>query len=314
MHRDQPLDKKYAPIALFVYNRPEHTRRTLEKLSECDGFDQSPVFIFCDGPKTKKDEDSVGKVREIVRTLVGNKAEVILSKQNQGLAESIRRGVSSLCDSQGRAIIIEDDLLVAPFFLDYMNTALEKYQTDSSVMQISGFMFPIDKFVGREEALFLPFTTSWGWATWQRAWQKFDPAAEGWKAMYTDPDLKKKFNLDSAYDFFSMLEKQMNGHSDSWAIRWYWSVFKNSGLTLFPPVSLVKNIGFDGTGTHGWHRSKRMLNDTITVTSRCKFPVQVKCIKEDLEEAKSALRKISGGNIYSKIIRRFKTPLLKQKI
>ncbi len=240
----------YSPIALFVYKRPEHTRRVLESLMQCPEFNDSPLYIFCDGAKKEEDKDKVMQAREVVRSLVGKKAEIIESLTNQGLANSIISGVTRLCDKYSRVIVLEDDLVVAPQFLSFLNAALDKYKDESSVMQVSGYMFPIPEFIDKTEAVFLPFTTSWGWATWKRAWDYFDPEVSGWEVLEDNKQMRYRFNLDGSYDYLKMLKMQISGEIDSWAIRWYWSVFKNHGYVQFPPISYISNIGFDNSGTH----------------------------------------------------------------
>jgi GR25 family glycosyltransferase involved in LPS biosynthesis len=166
-----------------------------------------------------------------------------------GLANSIVTGITKLCQSFGRVIVLEDDLLLSSNFLRYMNAALEKYKHVEQVMQISGYMFPV-KLNFSTDAIFLPFITSWGWATWQRAWKHFDPQMSEYSRLKTDRALRYKFDLNSSYPYFKMLEAQIKGKVDSWAIRWYLSTFMQEGLTLYPVHSLVKNIGFDGSGTN----------------------------------------------------------------
>jgi len=288
---------KKAPIAVFIYNRPNHTRRALKSLQCCFGFSESPLYIFCDGPKTEGDND-VQEARNVAKCLIGDHAVLIESAFNQGLANSIVKGVSRLCREYGKVIVIEDDLLVAPSFLNYMNDALELYEYEESVMQVSGHMFSVPKMAGKQEAFFLPFTTSWGWATWKRAWDSFDLEATGWEQLKTDKKLRFQFNLDNSYDYYSMLEKQMTGRIDSWAIRWYWSVFQHDGLVLYPPLSLIENIGFDGTGTHGW-RSARLINVKRDVkeicTQQCRFPSSLKINASDFKCVKEILQKAGFG-------------------
>lgn len=289
------INIEYAPIALFVYNRPEHTKRALETLRESDGFDKSPLYIFSDGPKSSSDAEQIRSVRDTVHKIAGNYANIVKASINQGLATSIIQGVSRLCNQYGRVIVIEDDLLVAPSFLNYMNAALQKYEAETSVMQISGYMFPVPEFSDRVEALFLPFTTSWGWATWKRAWDYFEPKATGWDKMVDDHRLRSKFNLGGSFDYFTMLKKQNQGKSDSWAIRWYWSVFKRNGLVLFPPASLVKNIGFDGSGTHGWRSAGILLKNETALSGLFDFPSKTEVESMNMEIIKRLLRKLSVG-------------------
>jgi hypothetical protein len=239
-----------APIAFFAYNRSDHTLKSLTSLAECELAGQSHLHIFCDGPKSFAEVEKVLKVREIVSSKKWcDKVDIIAREKNMGLANSIISETSKLCEQYGRVIVIEDDLILAPYFLDYMNRALDKYQHAEQVMQISGYMFPVT-LTADTEAIFLPFTTTWGWATWQRAWRHFDPEMAGYEALKKDKTVRHKFNLYGAYPYFDMLEQQLAGKIDSWGIRWYLTTFLLGGLTLHPVKSLVQNIGFDASGTH----------------------------------------------------------------
>ena len=240
-----------APIAVFAYKRPRHLEQTLAALAANPMAASSHIYIYCDGPKTENDKAGVSAVRRLVSEVKGFAGLHICEHEyNRGLAQSIIQGVNELCSAKGKVIVVEDDLVVSPYFLEYMNGALNHYQEDERIMQISGYMFPVSlpKSGG---GVLLPLTTSWGWATWQRAWSKFDPTASGVSYLEADKELRNKFNLDGAYDYFSMLQNQLAGKIDSWAIRWYLTVFLNRGLVLYPEKSLVINNGFDGMGTHG---------------------------------------------------------------
>lgn len=240
-----------APIALFVYNRPAHTHQTIDALQKNDLAGESDLYIFSDAPKKPEAAEAVREVREYIKTIGGFRSVSIVERdKNWGLANSIIDGVTRLCNEYGRVIVLEDDLVTSPHFLRFMNEALDRYQDEPQVMQISGYMFPV-KVEIEEDALFLPLTTSWGWATWIRAWQLFDPDAKGYARVKADLALRKQFNLNGAYDYFSMLEAQLAGRVDSWAVRWQLSAFLLGGLTLYPRYSLVINSGFDGSGTHG---------------------------------------------------------------
>lgn len=240
-----------APIVIFCYRRPYHLSKTLTSLMECVGFEQSPIIVYGDGPKTIDDKAAVEKTRAIAKTMLGVRAEYHFSDINLGLAKSIIAGVSEVVARFEKVIVIEDDLEVAPSFLIYMNSALNRFIGHTNVYQISGYMFNVKELKLFSDAFFLPLTVSWGWGTWKRAWTQFDPLATGWEELEVNYKMRYKFNLEGSYDFTTMLRKQMAGQLDSWAIRWYWSVFKVNGLTLFPPRTLVCNIGFDGSGSHG---------------------------------------------------------------
>lgn len=239
-----------APIALFVYQRPWHTQQSVEALKKNKYAEQSDLFIFSDGPKQAEARGAVQTVRDYVKTIEGFKTvNVVTRAENFGLAKSVIDGVTRLCGEYGRVIVLEDDLVTAPYFLEYMNTALERYQGEERVMQVAGYMFPV-KFALEEDALFLPFISSWGWATWQRAWRHFDPHTKGYERLLADSALRKQFNLNGHYNYFKLLEAQRCGKIDSWAIWWYLSVFQRQGLALYPTRTLVRNLGFDGSGVN----------------------------------------------------------------
>ena len=244
------MSSSFAPIAFFAYKRPDHTKRSLESLAKNYGSASSELFVFCDGAKKPEDMQVVQEVRQIVKSQEWcGRVHIIERKQNIGLANSIIYGVTELCSRYGRVIVLEDDLVLSPFFIEYMNEALDLYEKESKVIQISGYMFPIN-LISSNDAIFLPFTTSWGWATWDRAWKYFEPKISGYDLLCNNQKLKYKFNLNNSYPYFEMLEQQVNGKIDSWAIRWYLSTFLIDGITLYPIQTLVQNTGFDGSGTH----------------------------------------------------------------
>ena len=239
-----------SPIALFVYNRPWHTRQAVEALQKNELAKESELIVYCDGAKSDEDKKDVLLVRDYIDHISGFRNLTVIKRvQNLGLAASIVLGITETLKRQPHVIVLEDDIIASPHFLMYMNEALEKYRDNEQVMQISGHMFPVE-LKTETDAIFLPFTTSWGWATWKRAWEHFDPLMSGYALMKKDRDLKHRFNLEGSYDYFNMLEDQVKGKIDSWAIRWYLSVFMRGGLTLFPKKNMVRNIGFDSSGAH----------------------------------------------------------------
>jgi GT2 family glycosyltransferase len=238
-----------APIALFVFRRPDHTRRTIESLLANPEAARTEVVVFADGPRADRDVEAVEQTRDVVRRAGIPNLRLVVREKNMGLARSVIAGVTDLCDSHGRVIVLEDDLELSPAFLRFMNEALERYRDDDRVHALSGYMFPIEPSPGKD-ALFLPFPSSWGWATWSRAWRRLAPADVLYETIRKDRGLRRRFDVDGSYPFTAMLEALLAGRVDSWAIRWRATVFLNGGLTLYPARSLVTNIGFDGTGVH----------------------------------------------------------------
>jgi hypothetical protein len=239
-----------APIVVFGYNRPLHLERCLQALAQAELAAESSLFIFCDGAKSEADAAAVEETRRVARAASGfSNLTVREAPANFGLATSVSQGVSEICKEFGRVIVVEDDIVVSPAFLSHMNQALERYKENEAVMQVSGFMFGLD-FGPPARSFFMRMTTSWGWATWQRAWAKFsnDPSRIDLAAI--DADTARRFDLDGHYPFMKMLRYRIEGKNSSWAALWAWTVFNAEGLVLHPTRSLVSNIGFDGSGTH----------------------------------------------------------------
>jgi len=259
MHRsNRDLQKKptalsfssnFAPVAVFAYNRPAHLQKTIDALSENALAAQSDVFIYLDGPKTENDFVANKKIQEICNGANEFKSLTLVRRdRNFGLASSITSGVTELCESHGRVIVLEDDLVTSPFFLTYMNDALDLYQNEEAVASIHGYVYPIDATL--PETFFLRGADCWGWGTWKRAWDHFEPNGSLLLNKIKDLQLEDEFNFGGSSRNTEMLEDQIAGRNNSWAIRWHASAFIKSMLTLYPGRSLVKNIGNDGSGTH----------------------------------------------------------------
>lgn len=239
----------FAPIILFVYNRPDHTRQTVEALKKNILAKESKLFVFSDGPKDISDASSVEQVREYVRGITGfESVTVIAREQNWGLAKSIIEGVSEIVRTYRRVIVLEDDIVTSRYFLSYMNDALEFYRDEEKVMHISGYMFPVRKAL--PATFFYNATSCWGWATWERAWQYFNPDARELLDQLYEHGQLRRFNVDNSYDFLAQLKANAEGRLNTWAIKWHTSVFLKDGLCLHPGSSLVQNIGFDASGEH----------------------------------------------------------------
>lgn len=238
-----------APIVLFVYNRAEHTRRTIEALKQNLLAKESELVVFSDAPKTELHANKVREVREYIRQVEGFKSITIVERDvNYGLARSIIDGVTTIVNKYGRIIVLEDDMVTSPYFLTYMNEALEKYADDDRVVSIHGYVFPVD--VSLPNAFFLPGADCWGWATWLRGWACFNADGQSLLEELKRRKLVDAFNFNGAFPFSKMLEEQIKGRNESWAVRWYASAFLAGKLTLYPGRSLVNNIGNDNSGTH----------------------------------------------------------------
>lgn len=238
----------FAPIVIFSYRRPDHLKRTIEGLMRCEEFDRSPVIVYCDGPKNEQEAPAVLATRQMAKSLLGERAEYHFRDTNQGLARSVIAGVSDVVGRCGRVIVVEDDLLVSPHFLRYMNEGLSLYEHDANVASIHAYLYPTQDAM--PETFFLRGANCWGWATWARAWGVFNEnGAELAKAL-KQHGLVRKFDLEGSYPYYRMLLGQIAGKNNSWAVRWHASAFLAGMLTLYPGRTLVENIGMDGSGEH----------------------------------------------------------------
>ncbi|ASU40569.1 glycosyl transferase [Herbaspirillum sp. meg3] len=238
-----------APIALFVYKRPEHTRQTLAALKANHLAKDSDLIIFSDAPRSGADAHAVAEVRQQFDALQGFKSVSLVAREsNLGLADSIIDGVGRVCRDHGRVIVLEDDLVTSPYFLSYMNEGLQRYEAESRVASIHGYVYPCGTVL--PETFFLRGADCWGWATWARAWQDFNADGDELLKALKSQRLTRLFDFDGTADYVGMLEAQIAGKNDSWAIRWYASTFLLNKLTLYPGKSLVLNIGMDDSGTH----------------------------------------------------------------
>lgn len=239
-----------SPVLLFVFNRPQHTRRTLAALEKNEFARDSILYIYSDGPRTADDIPMVNKVRAIIREPLHFKEIVFIErKSNYGLAKNIIEGVSEVIQRHGKAIVFEDDLESAPHALRYFNEALSLYEKEEKVMHISGYMYPVEDPSKLTESFFFRAISSWGWATWDGAWKHFDPDIHALTKDFNKEKIKR-FSIEGKENFWKQVKLYKAGKINSWAIRWYLSVFNQDGLSLYPRKSLIQNIGMDGSGTH----------------------------------------------------------------
>lgn len=238
-----------APILLFVYNRPDHVRRGVESLLANELAKDSELYIFSDAAKDEATQPAVDEVRQFIHTITGFKEiHYVERSENWGLARSIIDGVTTLVNQYGRVIVLEDDLVVAPFFLQFMNDALETYQDEEKVCHIQACDFT--KAPTLPDTFLIKWTGSWGWATWKRAWMLFNPDGQELLDELVRRRQTYRFDFNGKYGYTRMLRRQIQGKNNSWAIRWNASLFLTDKLSLNVGKSLVQNEGFDGSGTN----------------------------------------------------------------
>lgn len=238
-----------APILLFTYNRLQHTQRCLEALLKNTLAADSELFVYADAAKDEAGKEAVEEVRRYIHSLQGFRTITIIERdENWGLARNIIDGVTTQIKKYGKVIVLEDDLVVAPYFLQFMNDALEIYKDEPKVGHIQACDFTQDASL--PDTFLIKWTGSWGWATWERAWKNFNPNGEELLHDLEARKLTYTFDFNGKYGFTRMLRRQIAGKNNSWAIRWNASLFIKDILSLNVGRSLVQNEGFDGSGTN----------------------------------------------------------------
>lgn len=261
-----------APIVLFVYNRPKHTRETIESLRRNLLSSKSELFVFSDASRNEQELNKVLEVREILENIEGfKKVTVIKAENNKGLANSVISGITEIINNYGKVIVLEDDLVTSPYFLKYMNEALNFYEKDMNIWSISGYTPNIKIPEGYKDEVYLSLRgCSWGWATWKHQWSLVDWNIPDYNSFKQNNKQRKNFNM-GGNDLSFMLDDQMAGRINSWAIRWVYSQRVHSKYTIYPVNSLVSNIGLDFSGTHSTnadkYKTKEIYHKNIKLTN-----------------------------------------------
>lgn len=253
-----------APTIVFAYNRPKHLQQTLSALAQNEGAAQTELFVFIDGPKTEREKSVQCEVEQTARRFEASfqRLSITVSPRNKGLARSIIGGVTDIIGRYERVIVAEDDAVAAPGFLRFMNEALDYYQNDASVWSIGGYTVPVALPADyRFDVIKTQRSSSYAWATWKTRWDKIDWDVSDYRAFRRSITMRRGFN-HWGNDRAGMLDSQMVGAVNSWAIRFDYAMFKHHMYNIVPVQSLIKNIGHDGSGTHSTVAAK---NDVFAV-------------------------------------------------
>lgn len=249
---------QYAPVVLFLYNRPKHTKITLDALKANPLASNTDLYIFIDGPKTLEQRKNVEEVYNIASNTAGfRKIKIVRSHINKGLSNSVINGVTDIINQYGKVIVLEDDLISSSYFLEYMNNSLNLYENNTKIWSISGYTPRNINSKGEyDKDIYLSVRgCSWGWGTWKNRWELIDWEVKDYVNSKNKQKIRREFNK-GGNDLSFMLEDQINGRIDSWAIRWVYNQFKHSSYTVYPIKSMITNIGLDFSGTHSSNNQK----------------------------------------------------------
>ena len=304
---------KQAPVVMFVYNRADHFMKTYEALSKCEGAKDTDLFVFSDGAKRECDMEKVNSVRAAVREVqkdnLFHTVEVIESPVNKGLAVSVIGGVTQVLEKYGRVIVVEDDCVTSPYFLNFMNSSLVFYEKEKCVGAIAGYT-PSLKYPEKynEDVFFAYRSCSCGWATWKDRWENIDWKLENMKDFYKNPKLVQKLN-SNGNDRFIRLYRQTKGNGSSWSVRFGAHLVKNDQFTVYPRYSYIQNIGCDESGVHS--KSEDAAKMRVDLSKAIENP---RLIKPEINvEIQKIMKKHYSAGVKSDVKRTVATKLIVMK-
>jgi hypothetical protein len=283
----------HAPVVIFAYKRLSHLKQCIDALRVNTLATVSDLIVFSDGPKRDSDREGVTAVRTYLKSVKGFRSTKIVEHEtNLGLSQSIIRNVTAVVNEYGRIIVVEDDLVTSPYFLKFMNDALEKYDREEKVISVHGYVYPVKGVL--PSLFFLRGADCWGWATWKRGWSLMETDGNALLDRIVSSDEQARFNFFGTYPYMEMLRDQIDGKNDSWAILWYASAFVKHKLTLYPGSSLVRNIGNDDSGTHSKTTSKFDVTVSLKEVDVMGTQVRVEDNGDAIREFSNYFRTLTG--------------------
>jgi hypothetical protein len=298
---------------LFAYNRPTHLERSIESVSGNPLAGRTSVIAFSDGPATDQDVSRVEDVRRVLKAIRGfASVEIVERPRNLGLAASVIAGVTEVIETHGRAIVLEDDLVVSPHFLGFMNDLLRAYEADERVFSVTGYNYPARVLSIPSDyphsIYFSLRASSWGWGTWKDRWSQVDWDVSDFERFAGDRRARRRFDRGGD-DLTEMLEHQMAGRLDSWAIRWCYTAFRLGRLNAYPVKSLVTNIGLDDSGVHC------RPDDRLVGAIDASFPGELHLPSDVAIDSKilANLRLIFARDVLSRVRRKLRTMLARKE-
>jgi hypothetical protein len=237
------------PVAFFVFNRPEKTRRVFAEIAAAQ---PRKLLLIADGPRNDAERSACEAAREAVKSITWP-CEVLrnYSDENLGCRRRMFSGIDWVFSQCERAILLEDDCLPHPTFFRFCAELLERYHDDERVMTISGDNMQHGRRWTRSSYYFSAIPHIWGWATWRRAWKHHDAAMKDWP-QYSRMDFARGLvPCEPARRFYGkMMEDTYTGKLNAWSLGWMYAAWKRRALTVLPEVNLISNIGFGADATH----------------------------------------------------------------
>ena len=255
-----------SPIVMFAYSRLKNTRQTVSSLLANKEAEGSDLIVYSDAPKNMSAEEAVRQVRDYLHSIEGFRSVTIVEREsNYGLVRNIVSGVTETVGRHGRVIVLEDDHSVSPYFLKYMNEGLVRLEGRKDIASIHGYMYPHGRPL--PEAFLVKGADCWGWATWKRAWDLFNPDAAYLYREIVRQGREAEFDFNGSYPYLRMLKEQADGTAGSWAICWYASAFIRNMYTVYPGKSMVQLNSIMDEGEHN-RAARGMLKFSVALNEK----------------------------------------------
>lgn len=238
------------PVVFLVFRRPEVTRRVFEEIRRAR---PPALLVVADGPRDEAEREACERTRAVTEA-VDWECEVSreYAPANLGCRRRVSSGIDWAMARVEEAIILEDDCLPHPSFFRFCDAMLERYRSDARIGMVSGDNFQRGQIRGDGSYYFSRYSHVWGWATWRRAWRRYDGSLEGWPAFRDGGGLARTFEdpLEVAYWRWHLDRLRDTGQPDTWDYQWAFTSFSHGSLSIIPNVNLVSNIGFGDDAAH----------------------------------------------------------------
>jgi len=296
------------PILFLIFNRPQQTFRVFESIRK---IRPSKLFIAADGPRPLVPEDAIrcAEARQIIDKIDWEcEVQLLFRKENLSTKTAVSSAINWFFEQVEEGIILEDDCLADPSFFNYCTKLLERYRNDEQVMHINGSNYLLGKeFNFKGSYYFSNLCHPWGWATWRRAWSKYDIEMKALDDFFTNNKLARiTKNPDSVKHYKSVLKKTAIGEINTWDYQWFFCIWLHEGIALTPSKNLVSNIGFGQDATHTNYKYTRLSNMKRFEIKPLVHPKDRKINIQADEAAMQINITEGGGNLLQKIIVKIK--------
>ncbi len=298
------------PVVFLIFRRPDTTQRVFERIAQAK---PKQLFVVADGPRSLDEAEKCQATRAIINQVDWDcEVQTNYADQNMGLRMRISSGLNWVFEQVEQAIILEDDCLPHPTFFRYCEELLEKYKDDERVMHISGDNFGYQRPAGVVDSYYFSmFAHIWGWATWRRAWAKYDVNMTSWgDSAFREKVLSKFLSPSQKRHWRFIWDKTYKHEIQTWGYQWMYTCISHDALCVMPYENQISNIGIGAEGTNTQNIASPVANlPTFDISFPLNHPTNFVFNKEGiLQTVKmfSLERPVLPVYLLKKIIRKLK--------